>query len=121
MNKKLINEAKRLQELAGINEVKIQPSGTGIIDFLKQNKQELLNQLAVKFNWDEDDMEYYSEQQIEMAADEDGDDDQEIAGLGEGGLDFSFNPKKVKDTYGDSTNFKLTIAGKPVYGISYNI
>jgi Tat protein secretion system quality control protein TatD with DNase activity len=119
MNKKLINEAKRLQELAGINEVKIQPLGY-IINFLKQNKQELLNQLAVKFNWDEDDMEYYSEQQIEMAADEDGYEDQEIAGLGEGGLDFSFNPGKVKDTYGDSTNFKLTIAGKSVYGISYN-
>jgi Tat protein secretion system quality control protein TatD with DNase activity len=121
MNKKLINEAKRLQELAGINEVKIQPLGTDIINFLKQNKQELLNQLAVEFNWDEDDIEYYSEQQIEMAADEDGYEDQEIAGLGEGGLDFSFNPKKVKDTYGDASNFKLTIAGKSVYGISYDI
>jgi hypothetical protein len=37
------------------------------------------------------------------------------------GLDFSFNPKKVKDTYGDASNFKLVIAGKPIYGISYNM
>jgi hypothetical protein len=47
--------------------------------------------------------------------------DAEIAGLGEAGLDFSFNPKKVKDTYGDASNFKLVIAGKPIYGIAYNM
>ena len=117
---KLINEAKRMQELAGIDEVKIQLPNEGIIDFLNQNKQELLDKLAVKFNWDEYDIEEFGEYKVEMGGDEDGKDDEEIAGLGDAGLDFSFNPKKVKDTYGDAEDFVLTIAGKPVYGISYN-
>ena len=94
--------------------------GTDILSFLKSNKQELLNKLATKFEYDEDDMEMMSEYEIEPGADADGNIDAEIAGLGEGGLDFSFNPKKVKDTYGDASNFKLVIAGKPIYGISYN-
>ena len=92
-----------------------------ILSFLKSNKQELLSKLTKKFEWDEDDMEMMSEYEIEIGADADGNKDAEIAGLGEAGLDFSFNPKKVKDTYGDASNFKLIIAGKPVYGISYNM
>ena len=93
---------------------------TNIISFLKSNKQELLDKLAKKFNWDEDDIETMSEEEIEIGADADGNKDEEIAGLGGIGLDFSFNSKKVKDTYGDASNFKLIIAGKPVYGISYD-
>jgi hypothetical protein len=97
--------------------------GTDILSFLKSNKQELLDKLATKFKYDEDDMEFMSEYEIGIGADVDGNEDAEIAGLGEAGLDFSFNPKKVKDTgwYGDSSNFKLVIAGKPIYGISYNM
>jgi hypothetical protein len=95
--------------------------GTDILSFLKSNKQELLNKLATKFEYDEDDIEFMSEYEIEIGADADGNEDAEIAGLGEAGLDFSFNPKKVKDTYGDASNFKLVIAGKPVYGISYSM
>jgi hypothetical protein len=95
--------------------------GTDILSFLKSNKQELLSKLATKFKYDEDDMEMMSEYEIEIGADADGNEDVEIAGLGEAGLDFSFNSKKVKDTYGDASNFKLVIAGKPIYGISYNM
>ena len=95
--------------------------GTDILSFLKSNKQELLSKLTEKFKYDEDDMEMMSEYEIEPGADADGNEDAEIAGLGEAGLDFSFNPKKVKDTYGDAFNFKLVIAGKPIYGISYNM
>jgi hypothetical protein len=94
---------------------------TDILSFLKSNKQELLSKLTKKFEWDEDDMEMMSEYEIEIGGDADGNEDAEIAGLGEAGLDFSFNPKKVKDTYGDASNFKLVIAGKPIYGISYNM
>ena len=95
--------------------------GTDILSFLESNKQELLNKLATKFEYDEDDIESMSEYEIGPGADADGNEDAEIAGLGEAGLDFSFNPKKVKDTYGDASNFKLVIAGKPIYGISYNM
>jgi hypothetical protein len=107
-----------------LNESKLnEEEGTDILSFLKSNKQELLDKLATKFKYNEDDMEFMSEYEIGIGADVDGNEDAEIAGLGEAGLDFSFNPKKVKDTgwYGDSSNFKLVIAGKPIYGISYNM
>jgi Tat protein secretion system quality control protein TatD with DNase activity len=95
--------------------------GTDILSFLKSNKQELLSKLTEKFGWDREDVEMVGEYEIELGANADGNKDVEIAGLGEAGLDFSFNPKKVKDTYGDAFNFKLVIAGKPIYGISYNM
>jgi len=104
-----------------ISKVVNENEGLDIISFLKSNKQELLDKLAKRFEWDEDDMEMMSEYEIGIGAGADGNEDEEIAGLGEAGLDFSFNPKKVKDTYGDASNFKLVIAGKPVYGISYNM
>jgi hypothetical protein len=94
---------------------------TDILSFLESNKQELLSKLAKKFEWDEDDMEMMNDEEIGPGADADGNEDAEIAGLGEVGLDFSFTPSKVKDTYGDAYNFKLIIAGKPIYGISYNM
>jgi hypothetical protein len=37
----LINEAKRFQELAGINEVKIQPPSINLADFLERNDDEV--------------------------------------------------------------------------------
>ena len=120
-------EQLRMQMLAGIitegqYKAKLnEEEGTDILSFLKSNKQELLSKLATKFKYDEDDMEMMSEYEIEIGADADGNEDAEIAGLGEAGLDFSFNPNKVKDTYGDASNFKLVIAGKPIYGISYNM
>jgi hypothetical protein len=91
-----------------------------IISFLNQNKQELFSKLSKRFDWDEYDWEIYDEYEITMGGDSEGNSDPEIAGLGDGGLDFSFNPSKVKDEYGDASNFKLIIAGKPVYGISYS-
>jgi len=109
-------------KIYGLNESRLnEEEGTDILSFLKSNKQELLNKLSTKFGFDEDDMEMMSEYEIEIGGDADGNEDVEIAGLGEAGLDFSFNPKKVKDTYGDASNFKLVIAGKPIYGISYNM
>jgi hypothetical protein len=120
-------EQLRMQMLAGIitegqYKAKLnEEEGTDILSFLKSNKQELLSKLTEKFEWDEDDAEMIGEYEIEIGADADGNEDAEIAGLGEAGLDFSFNPNKVKDTYGDASNFKLVIAGKPIYGISYNM
>ncbi len=105
-------------------------SKENILSFLKANKQELINKLIKKFPGikdDEDDEESVYDYKIVQGANADGKRDSEIAGLlspesGEMvGLDFSFNPKKVEDEYGDADNFKLTIAGKPVYGISYNM
>ena len=84
-----------------------------IVSFLRSNKNELLQTLASKFNWDEDGMEEYSGMDIEMA-------DEGVAGLGEGGLDFSFDENKVADEFGDASTFEIEVAGKPVYGISYN-
>jgi Tat protein secretion system quality control protein TatD with DNase activity len=124
--KKQINEIKRMQQLAGIiteseyQEV-VNTMDVDILSFLESNKLELLDKLAKKFEWDEDDKETMEEEELGIGADADGNEDTEIAGLGEAGLDFSFNPKKVKDTYGDASNFKLIIAGKPIYGIAYNM
>ena len=109
--RKYLAEGRLLKEEEGID----------ILSFLKSNKQELLDKLAEKYNYDEDDIEMMGEYEIGPGADADGNEDAEIAGLGEAGLDFSFNPKKVKDTYGDASNFKLVIAGKPIYGIAYNM
>lgn len=120
----------RMNQLAGIItegqakkmiQVLNEDEGTDILSFLKANKQELLSKIAKKFGFDEDDMEDLNSEEIVTGDNADGEEDIEIAGLGEAGLDFSFNPKKVKDTYGDASNFKLIIAGKPVYGISYNM
>jgi hypothetical protein len=129
MKQPLNEQFTRMQKLAGIiteNQITSQPElneeeSIDILSFLKSNKQELLNKLTKKFEWDEDDIEMMSEYEIGPGADANGNEDIEIAGLGEAGLDFSFNPKKVKDTYGDASNFKLIIAGKPIYGISYNM
>jgi Tat protein secretion system quality control protein TatD with DNase activity len=123
----MTQEQLRMQMLAGIitegqYKAKLnEEEGTDILSFLKSNKQELLSKLTEKFEWDEDDAEMIGEYEIGIGADADGNEDAEIAGLGEAGLDFSFNPNKVKDTYGDASNFKLVIAGKPIYGISYNM
>ena len=123
----MTHEKLRMQMLAGIitegqYKAKLnEEEGTDILSFLKSNKQELLSKLTEKFEWDEDDAEMIGEYEIGIGADADGNEDAEIAGLGEAGLDFSFNPNKVKDTYGDASNFKLVIAGKPIYGISYNM
>ena len=116
-----------LQQIIKEEISKVMNEKTDIISFLKSNKQELLDKLAKRFEFDEDDMEMMSEYEIEMGADANGEIDKEIAALGLAGLDFSFNPKKVevsflyRDTYGDASNFELVIAGKPVYAISYNI
>jgi|TARA_B110000495_G_scaffold98139_1_gene84920 hypothetical protein len=91
-----------------------------ILSFLKNNKAELIQVLANKYGWDEDDIEEYSEMEILQAGDSEGNEDPEIAGLGEGGLDFSFNPDKVKDKFGDASNFTIRVGGKTIYGIQYN-
>lgn len=108
-------QARKMMEILNENE------GTDIISFLNSNKQELLDKLAKKLDLDEDDLEDYNSEEIVMGGNAEGDDDPEIAGFGDMGLDFSFNPSKVKDEYGDAFNFKLIIAGKPVYAISYNV
>lgn len=108
-------QARKMMEILNENE------GTDIISFLKSNKQELLDKITKRWNLDEDELEEYSSEEIVMGGNADGDLDPEIAGFGEMGLDFSFNPSKVKDEYGDASNFTLTIAGKPVYAISYNV
>jgi hypothetical protein len=126
-NKIKTMKKSELQQIIKEEISKVMNEKTDIISFLKSNKQELLDKLAKRFEFDEDDMEMMSEYEIEMGADANGEIDKEIAALGLAGLDFSFNPKKVevsflyRDTYGDASNFKLVIAGKPVYAISYNI
>jgi|FLOH01.1.fsa_nt_gi hypothetical protein len=92
-----------------------------ILSFLKNNKAELIQVLAKKYSWDEDDIEFQSEYEIGPGADIDGNEDPEVAGLGESGLDFSFNPEKVKDEYGDASNFTIRVGGKTIYGIVYNM
>ena len=92
-----------------------------ILSFLKNNKAELIQVLAKKYGWDEDDIEDQSEYEIGSGADIDGNEDPEIAGLGESGLDFSFNPEKVKDEYGDASEFIINVGGKKIYGLAYNM
>jgi hypothetical protein len=124
-------ETLRMQMLAGLitesqykqklNEESTNIEDLDIMSFLNSNKTELINKLAQHFSWDVDDIEEMSEEEIVSGADENGNEDEEIVGLGLTGLDFSFKPEKVRDTYGDASNFKLVIAGKPVYGIVYNM
>jgi len=102
------------------SEIKENDIKEDILSFLKNNKAELIQVLTNKFGWDEDDIEEESEKEILQAGDSEGNEDHEIAGLGEGGLDFSFNPDKVKDTYGDASNFTIRVGGKTIYGIRYN-
>jgi len=92
-----------------------------ILSFLKNNKAELIQVLAKKYGFDEDDIEEYSEMEILQAGDSEGNEDPEIAGLGESGLDFSFNPEKVKDEYGDASEFIINVGGKKIYGLAYNM
>jgi len=125
--RKYLTEGRLLNE--EISKVLDENEDTDIVSFLKSNKQELLSKLIkmLDIEEDEDDEESIYNYKIVRGANADGEMDVEIAGLfnpgyGEmAGLDFSFNPEKVKDEYGDAENFKLTIAGKPVYGIGYNI
>ena len=92
-----------------------------ILSFLKNNKAELIQVLAKKYGFDEDDIEDHSEYEIRPGYDFDGNEDLEIAGLGESGLDFSFNPEKVKDEYGDASEFIINVGGKKIYGLAYNM
>jgi hypothetical protein len=99
----------------GLRERKLRENemDSDIVSFLQSNKNELLQTLASKFNWGKDDMKEYSGMDIEMA-------DEGVAGLGEGGLDFSFDEGKVADEFGDASTFKIKVAGKLIYGLSYN-
>ena len=91
-----------------------------IISFLKDHKQELIDQIAERWDLNEKEIKKYNSEEIVMGGNVDGDLDPEIAGFGEG-LDLSFDPSKVEDQFGDAYNFTLTIAGKPVYAIAYNL
>jgi hypothetical protein len=108
--KKFLAEGKLLKE----------EQESDIMSFLKSNKPELIQALAKKFNWDEDDIEDQSENDIEIGGDSKGNPDPEIAGLGDAGMDFSFNQDKVKDDYGDASEFTIEVGGKTIYGIVYN-
>ena len=102
-------------KIYGLDESRLnEEEGTDILSFLKSNKQELLKKLATKF---EDKNLLYADI-IKSEADAEGNYDAEIARLDMGGLDFSFNLMKVRDKQGDVSNFKLVIAGEPVYGFS---
>jgi hypothetical protein len=91
-----------------------------IVNFLRANKQELLSKISEKFpEFDEDVIEDLNDEEIIIGNDIEGEPDIEIAALGESGIDFSFNWRKVKSY--ESTNFKFIIAGKPVYGIAYDM
>jgi len=91
-----------------------------IVNFLRANKQELLSKISEKFpEFDEDVIEDLNDEEIIIGNDIEGEPDIEIAALGESGIDFSFNWRKVKSY--ESTNFKFIIAGRPVYGIAYDM
>ena len=104
-----VDDLKYLKE-GKLNENEME---SDIVSFLQSNKNELLQTLTSKFNCGENDMEEYSGMDVEMA-------DEGVAGLGEGGLDFSFDRSKVADEFGDASTFEIKVAGKTVYGISYN-
>ena len=104
--KKFLSEGKLLKE----------EQNNDIVSFLKMNKNELLQVLSQKFNWDEMDLEDYDENEIEPGINAEGEPDSEIAVLGDG-LEFSFNPAKVKDD--ENSSFTLNIGGKTIYGLTY--
>ena len=96
-------------------------SKENISSFLTANKQELLSKLAKKFQSYRGEENKANRYKIELA-----DIDPEVAILTQSGmsvgLDFSFNPSKFKgfeDEEGEQ--FKLVVAGKTVYGSSYNM
>ena len=91
-----------------------------IMSFLKSNKPELIQALAKRFNWDDDDIEDQSENEIESLEDSEGNPDSEIVGLGDAGMAFSFNRKKVKFDEDGTQEFTVKVGGKTIYGIAYN-
>jgi hypothetical protein len=115
------DQAKKMMQILNENETSNLNPNENIISFLSSRKDELLQAVSKKLNWDEFDWEEYQDEEISMGGNADGEPDPEIAGLGEGGLDFSFNRSKVKDVYGDAYNFTIKVGGKTVYGISYNV
>jgi hypothetical protein len=101
--KKFLAEGKLLKEEQNLD--------NNIASFLNQNKNELLQALASKFDWiDEDYIEDYSNEEVETG------DDPEIAGFVDSGMDFSFNPSKAEE----EGNFTIKVNGKTVYGTVYN-
>ncbi len=125
MKKQILSEQfRRMQKLAGLiteNEINEE---TDILSFLKvpANRLELVNKLATKFKWDEDYVERMKNKEGRpfISKNADGDEDPEIVGLGESGLDFSFSAVKMYFIDRHST-FSLVIAGKPIYGVNHNM
>ena len=93
-----------------------------IIEFLKENKEELFNKLVEKGFIDKDDVDI-NDLMFEIGCYEKGDDlieSEEICGVLEG-VDLSFKRKFVKNLYGDAYEFEFEFKGKKVYGLSYNV
>jgi hypothetical protein len=100
-----------------INNIKMK-----IKEFIEENEVVVKNWLVENNVIDEDDVD-----DIEFGSggfeDDKGDiiESEEICGVVDYGIDFSFKRKFVKDKYGDSCEEKLVINNKNIYVLIYNI
>jgi len=119
--KQQINEIKRMQQLAGIITENQSNEEVNILPFLKKYKQVLLDKLAKMLEWDEDDIEAMEKDELVGGiTGTDENEDTKVAGFKYIGLQFAFDPEDLENEE-DSTEFKLDIAGKPVYGLYYSM
>ena len=119
--KQQINEIKRMQLLAGIIIENQSNEEVNILPFLKSHKQELLDKLAEMLGWDEEDLnDMKKDELVGGITGTDENEDTKVAGFKYIGLQFAFDPEDLENEE-DSTEFKLNIAGKPVYGLYYSM
>jgi hypothetical protein len=119
--KQQINEIKRMQQLAGIITENQANEKVNILPFLKSYKQELLDKLAKMLEWDEDDIEAMEKDELVGGiTGTDENEDTKVAGFKYIGLQFAFDPEDLENEE-DAAEFKLNIAGKPVYGLYYSM
>jgi len=106
---KLIKEAKRFQELAGINEIKIQPIAS-LADFLNAN----FSKFVEKFG---DPQTKFTD--IEIFIDDDTNIKIATAGVDDNGIDVSINPK-FKETFDIYNKVEeVEFLGKKIYVDNY--
>jgi hypothetical protein len=119
--KQQLNEIKRMQQLAGIITENQANEEVNILPFLKKYKQVLLDKLDKMLEWDEDDIEAMEKDELVGGiTGTDENEDTKVAGFKYIGLQFAFDPEDLENEE-DSTEFKLDIAGKPVYGLYYSM
>ena len=97
--------------------------GKSILNFINQNKSDLVNLLANKYYWDPSEVKDYIDTRVYLGLNSEGQLDADVAGFddGEYGFDFSFDASKVQINSDGAKKFTLSLGGVLVYGIVYDV